>query len=67
MIKKILAVLLLLAIFLGIFLIGNRKSLTCDGCGKTIRVSKNSEMQDDWIIYCNDCNSLMNGELTDEE
>ncbi len=67
MARKIIAVLLLVLIFGGIFLIGNKKTLHCDGCDEIIRVSKNSEMEEDWMIFCEDCNNAMTGDLPEEE
>ncbi len=67
MARRILAVVLLAALFLGIFLIGNKKTLHCDRCDKIIRVSKRSELNEDMIIYCNECNGALNGELAETE
>lgn len=65
--RRIIAAVLLAVIFLGIFLIGNKKTLHCDRCEKIIRVSKRSELHEDMIIYCNECNGELNGELTESE
>ena len=27
----------------------------CDNCGKEIEVPEDSNMTDDWILYCTDC------------
>ncbi|MBE6562312.1 MAG: hypothetical protein E7660_01085 [Ruminococcaceae bacterium] len=67
MARKIIAVILIALIFGGIFLIGNKKSLHCDGCDKIIRVSKKSAMEEDWMIFCEECNSAMTGGLPEEE
>jgi len=32
------------------------KLLTCDNCGKEVKVPSNSNMEEDWIIYCEECN-----------
>ena len=34
---------------------GETKTLTCDGCGKQVQVSAKSEMEEDWIVFCKDC------------
>jgi len=34
---------------------GEKKELTCDGCGKTVDVSAKSQMTDDWILFCDEC------------
>ena len=31
------------------------KKLTCDGCGKEVEVEKSSNMEEEWIILCEDC------------
>jgi hypothetical protein len=31
------------------------KTLHCDYCGREVKVSADSDMTDDWIIYCSDC------------
>lgn len=31
------------------------KVLHCDNCGKEIKVSKDSNMDEDWIIFCSEC------------
>ena len=33
------------------------KALTCDGCGTEVRVEESSNMEEDWIIYCEECNN----------
>ena len=32
-----------------------RKVLHCDNCGKEVKVSSSSNMEEDWMIYCGDC------------
>ena len=34
---------------------GEKKTLHCDRCGKEVKVSMDSKMEEDWIIYCSDC------------
>ena len=31
------------------------KLLTCDGCGKIVHVSGDSNMEDSWLIFCEEC------------
>ena len=31
------------------------KELTCDGCGKTVTVDADSNMDDSWILFCEEC------------
>lgn len=32
------------------------KILHCDHCGKEVTVEQSSNMEEDWIIYCPECN-----------
>lgn len=32
-----------------------KKELVCDGCGKTVQVEANSNMTDEWILFCEEC------------
>lgn len=32
-----------------------KKLLHCDECGKVLTVSADSAMEENWIIYCSDC------------
>ncbi len=38
------------------------KILTCDGCGTKVTVEKDSNMEEDWIIYCDSCNEELFGD-----
>jgi hypothetical protein len=31
------------------------KTLHCDGCGVELKVQKSSNMEEDWIVFCKDC------------
>ena len=31
------------------------KELTCDGCGKLVEVEADSNMTDEWILFCEEC------------
>lgn len=31
------------------------KAVHCDSCGKEVKIAADSNMDDDWIIYCKDC------------
>ena len=41
---------------------GEKKAVTCDGCGKTIEIEANSNMDDSWIVYCDGCYTEFFGE-----
>ena len=53
--KKILCFVLALAMALAVSGCGKTKTLTCDGCGKTVEVSESSNMTDEWLVFCEDC------------
>ena len=38
------------------------KILHCDHCGTEIKVSESSNMEEDWIIYCETCNEELFGD-----
>lgn len=33
------------------------KTLTCDGCGVDVQVEADSNMEEDWLVYCEKCNA----------
>ena len=41
---------------------GERKTVTCDGCGKEQKVEPGSKMDDSWIVYCDECYTEFFGE-----
>lgn len=38
---------------------GGSKTITCDDCGKTQKISTSSKMDDSWIIYCQECEAKL--------
>ena len=38
------------------------KTLTCDGCGTEVVVKESSNMEEEWIIYCGECNEKFFGD-----
>ena len=47
---------LLSALMLVLLLTGcGTKAVHCDHCGKEIKISSSSEMDDSWILYCREC------------
>ena len=54
--------LLLLALSLLLLAGCATKELTCDGCGRKVTVNADSNMNEDWIIYCEDCNEELFGD-----
>ena len=53
--KRMIAILLLLTVFLLCGCKPEPKLLHCDRCGKEITVDGNSNMTEDWIIFCPEC------------
>ncbi len=51
--KRALALVLLLLALAGCGKPG--KLLHCDGCGREVTVAADSNMDEDWIILCEDC------------
>ena len=33
------------------------KALTCDGCGTIVHVSGDSNLEDSWLVFCEECES----------
>ena len=52
----LMAVLMLAALLAGC---GEKKTLHCDRCGKELKVNADSNMEEDWIIYCSDCEKAL--------
>ena len=38
------------------------RTLHCDACKKEVTVKESSDMQEDWIIYCEACNEELFGD-----
>ena len=64
MLKKVLIILSVLALLLSLAACGAAKILTCDGCGAEVKVKESSNMEEDWIIFCDNCNSGFFGDDT---
>ena len=58
MIKKIIVFVLVFALA-GVIASCDKemKTLTCDGCGVEVQVEADSNMEEDWLIYCEKCNA----------
>lgn len=57
--KKIIAFMMILTALLALAGCGEKKTLRCDHCGADVQVAANSEMTDDWIIYCEECEASL--------
>ena len=53
--KKILLVVTTLLIIASLAGCGKTKILHCDGCNAEIEVAENSDITEDWILYCSTC------------
>lgn len=64
MMKKLIILLSVVALLLALAACGATKILHCDHCGKEISVKESSNMEEDWIIFCDNCNSGFFGDDT---
>lgn len=62
--KKILLVTLVVCMVLAMLLTGcgKTKILHCDHCGQEVKVQESSNMEESWIIYCEECNESLFGD-----
>ena len=60
--KKLICILLTLSILLLLAGCGATKTLHCDSCGNEVVVKQSSNMEEDWIIYCESCNEELFGD-----
>ena len=65
--KKLVCLLAVAALLLTAAACGATKTLHCDGCGVEVTVEADSNMEEDWIIYCGPCNQeLFGGTLVEK-
>lgn len=62
MTKRIFALILSVLLLLSLASCGKTKTVHCDHCGEEITVSAKSNMTDDWIIYCKQCEEKLFGD-----
>ena len=60
--KKILCLLLVLSVILVMAACGAKKIVHCDSCGKEIAAEAGSNVEEDWILYCEECNQEIFGD-----
>ena len=53
--KLLFATLLVLTLGVVLTACGEKKILQCDNCYSEIKVSADSEMTDEWILFCETC------------
>ena len=62
MTKRILALVIVLALMLTLAACGGEKRIVhCDHCGDEVKIDADSNMEEDWIIYCGPCNEALFG------
>ena len=59
--KRICVLLLAVLILLSLSSCLKTKTLHCDHCNKEISVKESSNMEEDWTIYCEECNEKLFG------
>ena len=52
----------LLALILLLTGCGGTKTVTCDHCGKDITLSEDSNITDEWIVFCKECEESLFGD-----
>ena len=55
----LIALLVLLAVLTGC---GEPKTVSCDHCGATIELTKDSNITDEWIVFCKTCEEELFGD-----
>lgn len=60
--KRCIAMLLALTVLLTLAACGKTKTVHCDRCGKDISIEASSNMTDEWIIYCSECEEEVFGD-----
>ena len=63
--KKLLCVLMAVCLLSLLLLAGGcaePKVLHCDNCNKEVEVDAGSNMEEDWTVYCAECNELLFGD-----
>ena len=60
--KKLLCFLGAASILFALVGCGSKKILHCDNCNKEVAVNADSNMEEDWSIFCEECNKALFGE-----
>ena len=59
--KKMMCLLLALVLILTLVACAKR-TVTCDGCGADVEVAADSNITDEWILFCSKCETELFGE-----
>lgn len=62
MMKKLICALLAVLMLLSMTACGPKKTVHCDACGEAVEIEADSNMTDEWIIYCGPCNEELFGD-----
>lgn len=54
--KKFILILMILSMIFAFTGCGEKKTLTCDYCGADVQVAEDSDITDEWLVCCDDCN-----------
>lgn len=57
--KKFIALMMVIAMVFAFAGCSEKKVLKCDGCGADIQVDADSNMDDNWSLFCKDCNEKL--------
>ncbi len=60
--KKIIACVLFIAALLSLSGCGAQRAIYCDSCGCELSVNEKSDVEDDWLVYCNACHDELWGD-----
>ena len=60
--KKIFFILLAILFILVLAGCGETKTVHCDNCKKEVAVDAGSNMEEDWIVFCEECNKELFGD-----
>lgn len=61
--KKYIITALITALVLALLLCGCKtKTLHCDNCNRELTVAESSNMEENWSVYCEECNEELFGD-----
>ena len=60
--KKAICLFLIAGVLFTFTACAKKKKLHCDNCQKEVTVKESSDMQEDWLVYCGECNEKLFGD-----